>query len=1335
VSVITNQYTIDAQQAVATLQSVQASFTGVNSGIGALASQIASFNRSGKGATATFVQIDQAGRKVTSTLQEQFDKTTKLSLGYQAVAVKIGVASNAQRRLAADMEKQRSLADSLAKSVGGGGQASRTPTTFPGAVNPALLGQSIQAYSRLTDEQIRAAAAANGLNAAQTTTLLNIVRNAGRATGAIDSIRAGANTLKKVFNDFGQIAFHTAIYRGLSLIQLGLTDGARSAAQYSRQIGLIQTLAVGTGDSYGTWDTAIRKVANDLALPAVDVATATYDALSNQVIKTTKDMDLLSVAGTLARNTNSNIGDSLNVLSSILNTYGSQAGTAQQISDELFRTVDLGRVRINELNGVIGRSAGIAKTAGVSLRELEAGLIVQTQAGLDSAESATLLNNVFSQLIKPNDALTAQFHKMGFEGGQAAVATLGFAGVMRQLAAAAKATDEGIATFFPEIRGLRGAATFAGEGIDKFEEALRALEKAQGANAKAAQTLKENLGQSLIDEGQRLKNFFTVDLGQKALQAISFLSVQIGGLDTVMKLLVPTVVTLGLVFGGVFAIAGITKFIALTLTLVQGVGSLLGVIKATDAAVLVLGASFSKAAVAFTIGFAIVAVAAAAVVAAITLIEGASENAAKKIKADAEFEAAALKKAAEEAATAQIAAFSKSADEINRKFGTVVAAAKRQSNDLQTSAKEAGTTIAETLKNNFGVMGNIAREGLNKLEEEQKKAAGNAKKIDHERFEFGNLLTKKSFDRQVKYYEDLKKTNDDAGLGRQSPKNDPIANLARITQQRNAVLRTQQAAAIGRGDLEQGHKIFNELLDNVAQLEQYKQNRRPQGENTVRGRTSGQQDIVNAQRAQAAEAANFNRLTDGLTAKDKARTVELAKQIEQEKQQVALLEDLLNNTAKFATKGVFDKEGNLLQKFIGKPEDAEKQLAAMQSKAIEAAKKLRGAISDPLTKVQYGAALGEIQKSFGDQRSNLQEQINLATRESNLTKFRQTFQETINVQKQGITEVTQQYRDESIAITDLTSKLRESARVIVAQSQTTLGTASVRNYLFSPDSVLSQKDTDAIKERMNEFFLFLRGKTQDLGKASIALSNVRRIVDKAAPDFVVNDPKTEGATISYLALLDRMQVSLGELQKQTNAQTGHETQLTKLKKDADAANAAVSTTLGQMAPGLQGLATAVNTFASTSTNVDKFTQSMERATKATSDLVEVSGKLRGLGIAIPAGTIGPDPEKHAGGGQVKGNWWSKFLTGGFASGTDTVPAMLSKREFVIRAPMADRYYSQLVAMNAGTAPVYRSQGGSVTTTVGDININISGGKGNSLQMSKDVANHIRRGIKQGTLKL
>jgi hypothetical protein len=85
--------------------------------------------------------------------------------------------------------------------------------------------------------------------------------------------------------------------------------------------------------------------------------------------------------------------------------------------------------------------------------------------------------------------------------------------------------------------------------------------------------------------------------------------------------------------------------------------------------------------------------------------------------------------------------------------------------------------------------------------------------------------------------------------------------------------------------------------------------------------------------------------------------------------------------------------------------------------------------------------------------------------------------------------------------------------------------------------------------------------------------------------------------------------------------------------------------------------------------------------------------------------------------------------GGGIRGTDTVPAMLSKGEYVVNAAMARKWKSQLVAMNAGLSPDFKSQGGTITN-VGDISVTVEGGR-TEQATAKRIGREIRREIRKG----
>jgi len=87
-------------------------------------------------------------------------------------------------------------------------------------------------------------------------------------------------------------------------------------------------------------------------------------------------------------------------------------------------------------------------------------------------------------------------------------------------------------------------------------------------------------------------------------------------------------------------------------------------------------------------------------------------------------------------------------------------------------------------------------------------------------------------------------------------------------------------------------------------------------------------------------------------------------------------------------------------------------------------------------------------------------------------------------------------------------------------------------------------------------------------------------------------------------------------------------------------------------------------------------------------------------------------------------------------GGDNIPAFLKKGEFVMNSRSTRQFYSQIQAMNAGQTPQFRENGGSVTT-IGDINVNVTGGAGseNPDVAGRQIANSLRRELRRNTSAL
>lgn len=120
-------------------------------------------------------------------------------------------------------------------------------------------------------------------------------------------------------------------------------------------------------------------------------------------------------------------------------------------------------------------------------------------------------------------------------------------------------------------------------------------------------------------------------------------------------------------------------------------------------------------------------------------------------------------------------------------------------------------------------------------------------------------------------------------------------------------------------------------------------------------------------------------------------------------------------------------------------------------------------------------------------------------------------------------------------------------------------------------------------------------------------------------------------------------------------------------------------------------------------------------------------------IKIPGGQSQAEAQAQALGGLIKGyseGGYVHLAAGGFAKGTDTVPAMLTKGEMVINAQSTRRFLPQLQAINAGIQPAFRG-GDTFNQTVGDIVINADP---NPRVTAREVAEAIRREQRRGTVR-
>lgn len=170
-------------------------------------------------------------------------------------------------------------------------------------------------------------------------------------------------------------------------------DAIDKAREFQIQISLIRTVSQEAQLGFGQWSKAIKEVSNDLGTDLVDTAKAAYDVIQSQVVVGPQTIDFLRASGQLARTTGTDIKTASDLLASVVQGFDQSVTQVDHTAAVLFKTVELGRIQMNELTTTMGRVAPSANVLGIRLEEVSAALSTLTRQGVKTSDATTLITN------------------------------------------------------------------------------------------------------------------------------------------------------------------------------------------------------------------------------------------------------------------------------------------------------------------------------------------------------------------------------------------------------------------------------------------------------------------------------------------------------------------------------------------------------------------------------------------------------------------------------------------------------------------------------------------------------------------------------------------------------------------------------------------------------------------------------------------------------------------------------------------------------------------------------------------------------------------------------
>jgi len=392
-----------------------------------------------------------------------------------------------------------------------------------------LAGQLDQAYKKL---------GRSARNAAAQTLKASLKQQKGIAKVAKATKKAVKST-----NDFGiswkaigRLVAVAALHRSISALTMKLREAGSEAINLQIAISEVRTIDTSKSD-FDDWADTLRNLSDAWGLDIVDVAEAAYQSLSNQVVQSTSEMDSFGEAVLrFATATKTTAANAINALSGAINAYAKNIHDAENVAATLFKTIEQGRLRAEDLTG-IGNVAILASKLGIELHELGAAYATLTIQGVKQSEAATQLRGIFIKLIKPTKVMKGFLREMGFETGEAALKVLGFEEFMRRLQEVTKGSSAELAKFINRIRGLSGGLAFQGEGFEILKRNVADLKDPLEAYERAVQLTINNTGKQYKIAMNQLRNFFIQDVADPLINRLSDLTDGFKGIVSSVKLI------------------------------------------------------------------------------------------------------------------------------------------------------------------------------------------------------------------------------------------------------------------------------------------------------------------------------------------------------------------------------------------------------------------------------------------------------------------------------------------------------------------------------------------------------------------------------------------------------------------------------------------------------------------------------------------------------------------------------------------------------------------------------------------------------------------------------
>ena len=343
----------------------------------------------------------------------------------------------------------------------------------------------------------------------------------GRGTAGLSALTGGLGTATTAMGGLGVAAVGaTAGIAAIAGAAVGLVAAVRNAGALEKRLAEVATISKDVASNIKGFSQEIGRLSVTTRTDTGLLAEGLYQTISAGITDTGDALKFLEVSANAARAGLSTVGTSVSGLTSAVAAFGLEASDVDAVADKFFKTVEVGKLRFEDIASSIGSVAPLASQLGISLDELLAAGSALTLTGQTLSESFTNIQGVMNAVLRPSGEAIKLADELGVEFTATALQTKGLTRFLKDLEIQVGGDIEVMGQLFGRIEGLRGVLALTGNQSEAFAKNLNAIENATGAT-NAAVEIQNQTYQAQIDLLKNQLSLVLQTLGEELLPSVT----------------------------------------------------------------------------------------------------------------------------------------------------------------------------------------------------------------------------------------------------------------------------------------------------------------------------------------------------------------------------------------------------------------------------------------------------------------------------------------------------------------------------------------------------------------------------------------------------------------------------------------------------------------------------------------------------------------------------------------------------------------------------------------------------------------------------------------------